>query len=227
MAERARLRWGSRICDVGCGYGGPARFFASERGARVVGITLSREQARQARAATSAGMSVEYVLADWLENPCGDASFVAVVAIESVSHMTDKVAFLREARRVLAQGGRLVVAAWLAAEKPAEWQRRHLLRPICSEGRLPGLATASEYRRWMEVEGLHVEGVEDLSAGVRRTWSICARRVLGRMARDPASRKYLRDAGNSERVFALTIARIWAAYRVGALRYGLITAVAG
>ena len=79
----------------------------------------------------------------------------------------------------------------------------------------------------MEAEGLRVQAVEDLSAGVRRTWSICVRRVLGRIVSDPASRRYLFDAGNTERVFALSVARIWAAYRVGALRYGLLTAVVG
>lgn len=169
---------------------------------------------------------MSYLLGDWLANPLADGSFSAVVAIESASHMPDKREFLRQARRVLTPGGRLVVAAWLSADNPSAWARRWLLEPICDEGRLPGLASESEYRRWMEAEGLRVVAFDDLSDRVRRTWSVCVRRVLARLVRDPEARRYVFDARNSERVFALGVARIWAAYRTGALRYGVFTAEA-
>lgn len=214
------------VCDVGCGYGGPARYFASSHGARVVALTLSGRQAAHARARTAADESVAYLLGDWLANPLADGSFSAVVAIESASHMSDKRDFLRQARRVLAPGGRLVVAAWLSADDPSGWARRHLLEPICTEGRLPGLATESEFRGWMAEEGLEVVAFDDLGARVRRTWSVCVRRVLLRLLTDPGARRYVFDARNSERVFALGVARIWAAYRTGALRYGVFTAEA-
>lgn len=209
---------------MGCGYGGPARSFASVHGARVVAVTLSRRQVEHARRRTPSDAPVAYLLGDWLANPLRDGRFSAVVAIESASHMPDKPDFLRQARRVLAPGGRLVVAAWLSAENPSGWARRHLLEPICAEGRLPGLASESEYRGWMEAEGLRVVGVDDLGDRVRRTWSVCVRRVLYRLLRDPEARRYVLDAQNSERVFALGVARIWAAYRTGALRYGVLTA---
>ena len=38
-----------------------------------------------------------------------------MVAIESASHMPDPVAFVRECHRVSKVGGRVVIAAWLAA----------------------------------------------------------------------------------------------------------------
>lgn len=217
---------GDRVCDVGCGYGGPARAFASAHGARVVALTLSRRQVEHARRRTPPEEPVAYLLGDWLANPLRDGCFSAVVAIESASHMPDKPAFLHQARRVLAPGGRLVVAAWLSAENPSRWARRHLLEPICAEGRLPGLASESEYRRWMEAEGLRVVEFDDLGDRVRKTWSVCVQRVLLRLLRDPEARRYVLDARNSERVFALGVARIWAAYRTGALRYGVFTAEA-
>ena len=173
-----------------------------------------------------AGAGVAFVVADWLDNPMSDGAFSVVVAIESASHMADKPAFLREARRVLEPGGRLVVAAWLASERPTPWARRHLLEPICVEGRLPGLASESEYRGWMEGAGFRIRSFEDLSEGVRRTWSVCVRRVAHRLLRDPEARRFVLDAANRERVFAVSVARIWLAYRVGALRYGLFTAEA-
>lgn len=226
IARRAGMGRGDLVCDVGCGYGGPARSFASACGARVVAVTLSRRQVEHARRRTAPEQPVSYLLGDWLANPLTDGSFSAVVAIESASHMPDKREFLRQARRVLTPGGRLVVAAWLSADNPSAWARRWLLEPICDEGRLPGLASESEYRGWMEPEGLRVVAFDDLSDRVRRTWSVCVRRVVGRLVRDPEARRYVLDARNSERVFALGVARIWAAYSTGALRYGVFTAEA-
>ena len=228
VAHRAALRPGLRVCDVGCGYGGPARYFASRHGAEVVGLTLSRRQARHARSATAPeGLGrTRYLLADWLRSPLADGCFDAVVAIESASHMADKRRFLREARRVLVPRGRLVVVAWIAGEDPGPWARRHLLEPICGEGRLPGLASESEYREWLAEEGLRVLSFDDLSRKVRRTWSVCLRRVAGRLMTDPEARRYVLDARNSERVFALGLGRIWLAYRTGDLRYGVFTAEA-
>ncbi|MFE1381068.1 class I SAM-dependent methyltransferase [Streptomyces sp. NPDC058740] len=49
IARKLRLKEGDRLLDVGCGWGSMAIHAAREYGARVVGITLSREQAAFAR----------------------------------------------------------------------------------------------------------------------------------------------------------------------------------
>jgi cyclopropane-fatty-acyl-phospholipid synthase len=50
ICRKLRLRSGERLLDVGCGWGGFARFSAREYGANVVGVTLSRWQAEYANA---------------------------------------------------------------------------------------------------------------------------------------------------------------------------------
>ena len=72
----------------------------------------------------------------------------------------------------------MVVCAWLAAEDPTSVHRRHLLEPICREGRLPGMGTEADYRKWFSDANLEIGFFEDLSARVRKTWSICLVRVL-------------------------------------------------
>lgn len=223
VAERGEIEPGDQVCDVGCGYGGSARFFARRHGARVVGLTLSEAQHRYAVERSSGDSRVLILRRDWLENGLPDGGFDVVVAVESASHMADKPAFLRECRRVVSPGGRVVVAAWLAAEATSGWEERALLRPICDEGRLPGLATEPEYRRWMEACGLRLLAFDDLSKQVRPTWSWCVRRMCGRLLHDAGAWAYLMDPGRTERRFALTVGRMWLAYRVGALRYGLFT----
>ena len=80
-------------------------------------------------------------------------------------------------------------------------QVRHLLEPICREGRLPGLGSEHEYRALLEAAGLVVGGAEDLTARVRRTWPVCLRRLAAGLLRDPTYRRFLLDRAHGDRVF--------------------------
>ena len=58
LADRIGVRPGDHVLEIGCGWGGFAEYAACERGARVTGLTISREQrdyamARMARAGLS------------------------------------------------------------------------------------------------------------------------------------------------------------------------------
>ncbi len=49
ICRKLRLRAGDQVVDIGCGWGGFARFAAERYGAHVTGVTISPEQARYAR----------------------------------------------------------------------------------------------------------------------------------------------------------------------------------
>jgi cyclopropane-fatty-acyl-phospholipid synthase len=49
ICEKLELEAGQRLLDIGCGWGGLASFAATHYGVDVVGITVSREQAKLAR----------------------------------------------------------------------------------------------------------------------------------------------------------------------------------
>ena len=224
VADRAGARPSSRVCDVGCGYGGTARLLAAEHGCDVTALTVSRAQYEYAVRADAFAHNPTYLLRDWLDNRLPSAAFDAVVAIESTEHMADKRRCVEEMARVLKPGGRAVICAWIAAEHPTAAQTRLLLEPICREGRLPGMGTESEYRLLLEESGLAVDVGEDLSYRVARTWPICIRRLAAGLVREPSYRRFLLSASNADRVFALTLVRLWLAYRTGAMRYLLFVA---
>ncbi len=217
VGDRLGIAAGDALVDIGCGYGGTARHFAATRGAEVTGVTLS---ARQAEAAPpAAGVTIR--VADWLANGFPDAAFDGAYAIESSEHIADKQRFFAEAYRTLRPGGRLAVAAWLTRAAPGRWETRHLLEPICREGRMPSMGSESDYRALAEAAGFRFARCDDLSAAVARTWTIILARVARRIATDRRYRAFLLDARANHRVFALSLPRLRLAYATGAMRYGL------
>lgn len=225
VIARSGVRAGMSVCDVGCGYGATARVLASEVGTDVTALTISAAQLDEARDRERGSESgPTYLLRSWLENDLPAESFDAVLSVESLSHMTDKVRAFDECARVLRPGGRLVVCDWLSGEDPSGWEEHLLLEPICREGHLPSMYSISEYRTMIEDAGLRVVSDEDLSRCVRRTWTICIARIARRLLRDRDARRVLRSADVDVR-FALTMLRIPVAYATGAMRLGVITAV--
>ncbi|MBG6226788.1 tocopherol O-methyltransferase [Arthrobacter sp. CAN_A2] len=219
VGDRLGLVPGEACVDIGCGYGSTARRLAETRGVRVDGFTLSAEQAHYASAHPVAAVDIH--LGDWLVNGLPDASADAAWAIESSEHMVDKPRFFAEAHRVLSPGGRLVVCAWLAETDASGWKVRHLLEPICREGRLPSMGTRQEYEAMALAAGFSITGYEDVSRRVARTWTICARRLVKVLLVDRDARRLALGARN--RVFVLSIPRLILAYRTGAMRYGILT----
>ena len=91
--------------------------------------------------------------------------------------------------------------------------------------RLARLSLEIDKRRLLNAfsETSHLR-VEDLSSAVKRTWPRCARGVGARLLRDTRYRRFLYDRASRNRIFALTLLRIWAAYETGAMRYLLFIA---
>jgi tocopherol O-methyltransferase len=219
VGDRLRLVPGQACVDIGCGYGATARRLAAASRVSVTGFTLSAEQARYAAALSVP--EVEIRVCDWLVNGVADASVDAAWAIESSEHMVDKARFFAEAHRVLTPGGRLVVCAWLAETGAGGWKVRHLLEPICREGRLPSMGTREEYEAMATAAGFTVAGYEDVSRRVARTWWICGGRLLKALLVDGETRRVA--LGSRNRGAVLSIPRMILAYRTGAMRYGIFT----
>lgn len=224
VAVEARIGPGTRVCDVGCGYGATARLLACDHGAEVVGLTISPAQRAYAeRAIIEAGCAerVTIDLEDWQENRLPAASFDAVVAIECVSHMADKHRFFEQVCRVLRPGGRAVVCAWLAADDPPAWQRKLLLEPIHRNGQLAAMLTEHGARKLVRDADLRLTRFHDLSRQVRTTWTCVLGRSLCVMLSDTEAWRRLRMLSREDRRFAIVPFWIWLAYRAQCMRYGM------
>ena len=94
---------GLRVLDAGCGSG--RNMVELQRYGQVTGIELSSPSVRAAR---ERGVG-EVLEGSVLEMPFADDSFDLAVSLDVVEHLEDDIAALRELRRVVAPGGRLLV----------------------------------------------------------------------------------------------------------------------
>ena len=90
---------------------------------------------------------------------------------------------------------------------------------------MPHLGSATEYQSLGEAAGFELERFQDVTRQVERTWPAIVRRLIVKLATEPRYARFLVDRHAHNRVFALTILRIWIAYRTNAMRYGILTFV--
>jgi SAM-dependent methyltransferase len=107
--ELAR-RWcrGVRVLDAGCGCGYGTAALA-ETAAEALGLDLSSEAIAYAREHYK-GPKLRFAEGDVCATPFPGGRFDVVVAFEVIEHLPDAEAFLKEVRRVLAPGGKLLVS---------------------------------------------------------------------------------------------------------------------
>lgn len=223
VAERLDLAAGHSVCDIGCGYGATAQVLAERYDLTVTGLTLSAVQHARAAQRVAACGTLRFGIGDWLANGFPAACFDRVYAIESTEHMDDKARCFAEAFRTLRPGGRMVVCAWVANAAPRPWHVRHLLAPICQEGRLPGLGSEAEYVDLLRQAGFAVSHVRDISGAVGRTWLVCVRRALRGLVTDSRYQRLVLRGETRDRVFAITLFRLLLAFWTGAMRYVVLT----
>jgi len=121
ICEKLQLKAGERVLDIGCGWGGFAKFAAENYGVSVVGLTISKEQAALAREAC-AGLDVDIQLVDYREAAQALGTFDKVVSIGMFEHVGHKnyKAYMRAAAGCLKVDGLFLLhTIGRAAETPA------------------------------------------------------------------------------------------------------------
>jgi cyclopropane-fatty-acyl-phospholipid synthase len=111
VCTKLALQEGQRVLDVGCGWGAFAIHAAKHHGVRVLGITLSEEQASLAREKVAdAGLSdrIEIRLVDYRD--LHEPAFDAIASIGMVEHVGEAQidAYAAQLHRQLRPGGRLL-----------------------------------------------------------------------------------------------------------------------
>jgi cyclopropane-fatty-acyl-phospholipid synthase len=103
VCKKIGLKSGQHILDIGCGWGSFAKFAAEQYGARVTGLTVSKEQAELGRALCK-GLPVEFRLQDYRDVT---GTFDHIVSLGMFEHVGIKHhrAYMKIAHDHLNDGG--------------------------------------------------------------------------------------------------------------------------
>jgi SAM-dependent methyltransferase len=161
--ELGGVREGGKVLDVGCGGGqNICSLAASRTDLEIRGVDLSpRQVVRAQRRAESFGSRVQVVEGSALDLPFHDGAFDLVVSIGSIKHWPDMALGVSECVRVLAPGGRLVIAE---ADRGC---RLDDARAFIRRWRIPGplgVIALAGFRTWVAGQGLDLEEGRELLA---------------------------------------------------------------
>jgi SAM-dependent methyltransferase len=111
-----RVADGSRVLDVGCGFGGTLdHLWARAPGCRLAGLNIDERQLRWARRLLAPASPLPLVAGDGCRLPVAGAAVDHVLAVECVFHFPSRRAFFRETARVVRPGGTLALSDFLVA----------------------------------------------------------------------------------------------------------------
>ncbi|MBV8576151.1 MAG: class I SAM-dependent methyltransferase [Acetobacteraceae bacterium] len=190
-----------RVLDIGCGWGGLALYMAEVTGARLTGITLSREQLDVARRrASELGLDdqVEFRMQDYRDVA---ESYDRIVSVGMFEHVGVGYydAFFRTCARILDRDGVMVLHSIGRSEGPSStnpWVSKY----IFPGGYIPAL---SEVLPAIERAGLLVTDIEILRLHYAETLKAWRERFL-------AHREQV------ERLYDARFLRMWEFYLAGA-----------
>ncbi len=141
IASKLDVRPGMKVLDIGCGWGGTARFLARRHGVAVTGITVSAEQATEARR-RCAGLPVEIRLQDYRDI---EGVYDRIVSVGMIEHVGAKnyPIFFETVRRHLADDG-LFVLQTIGGNRSASSTDAWIERYIFPNSMLPSARQLSQ-----------------------------------------------------------------------------------
>lgn len=219
LIERANIKGGERVLDVGCGMGGSSIHLASQCQCQVTGITLSPVQrwwAAMSARWQGVGKRTTFLCADAEQVEFPDQSFDVVWSIECTEHLFDKTRFFQRAARWLRPGGRLAICVWLAGGDELDLDLQQQVSEVCAGMLCPSLGSLNDHRRWLTDAGLSFCSFDDWTERIVRTWEICLQRV------DRSRLRYVAPTIRQIGPFLDSFDSILRAYRSGAMQYGCL-----
>jgi SAM-dependent methyltransferase len=113
FADEVRVGPGKTLVDLGCGRGGAGLWVAAATGAELIGIDIAEAALVAARErAQRLGSPATFRRGEFEATGLDDASVDAVMSVDALLFTPSKANAMRELRRVLRHGCRLVLTSW-------------------------------------------------------------------------------------------------------------------
>ncbi|EEB08377.1 sterol 24-C-methyltransferase Erg6 [Schizosaccharomyces japonicus yFS275] len=168
LAYRMGITPKSRVLDVGCGVGGPAREITEFTGCNMVGLNNNDYQISRCRNyAVKRNLENKqvFVKGDFMHMPFEDNTFDFVYAIEATVHAPSLEQVYSEIYRVLKPGGVFGVYEWVMSDDydPKNPEHRSIAYDIEKGDGIPQMCTMKDARDAMKAAGFDLQTAEDLT----------------------------------------------------------------
>jgi cyclopropane-fatty-acyl-phospholipid synthase len=181
IARKLRAAPGSRLLDIGCGWGSLVRYTAERHGVSAVGVTLSQRQADQANAdAMAAGLAdrVTVQVRDYRDlGPLGEFDIVASVGMFEHVGRGNLAVYFRAAHDALRPGGSFLNHGIAIARMPRRRASRHdastgrfIDRYVFPDGELVSVDEAVRVARATGFEVIDVQSLRQHYALTLAAW---------------------------------------------------------
>jgi len=178
VCDAAQVRDGTRVLDVGCGFGGTIASL-NERftGLHLTGLNIDpRQLARAAQQVQPRpGSEVRWVEGDACRLSFPPNSFDVVLAVECIFHFPDRAAFFAGAARALPSGGRLALSDFVPTEEALPVIRSFGTAndeaTRFTYGHIDVLCSLAGYRRLADAAGLDLVHVDDINVHTMPTYT--------------------------------------------------------
>ena len=172
LAQLAKIKPGSDILDIGCGFGGSSHYLAKNYNASVTGITISPVQVEMAiKTAEAERLDAKFLLMD-AEAMRFQKQFDVLWSIESISHYQNIAGFFAAASRLLKPGGSFAITDFFKKENLTREATRKFIDPI-EKGMFVELQTMDDYEQYFISNGLQIMHRESLNKNCAKTWDLC------------------------------------------------------
>jgi tocopherol O-methyltransferase len=172
LAQLAKIKPGSEILDIGCGFGGSSHYLAKTYNASVTGITISPVQVEMAKKTAEAErLDAKFLLMD-AEAMQFQKQFDVLWSIESISHYQNIPGFFASATKLLGPGGSFAITDFFKKEDLTREVTREFIDPI-EKGMFVELQTMDNYERYFISNGLRIMHREVLNKNCAKTWDLC------------------------------------------------------
>jgi sarcosine/dimethylglycine N-methyltransferase len=161
MASRlSGISAGTRVLDMGAGFGGAARWLAKTHGCQVTALNLStvqNERDRQMNKEQGLDHLVEVVDGSFEEVPHDDMSFDFIWSQDAILHSGDREKVMDEVTRLLKPGGQFVFTDPMASDSCPDG----VLQPILDRIHLEDLGSPGFYQKALSARGFKDHGFLD------------------------------------------------------------------
>ncbi len=173
ICRKLDLKPGDRLLDIGCGWGGMVRHAARHYGAKVLGVTLSREQATWAQQKIKEqGLDdlAEVRFSDYRDVPEGEFDAISSIGLTEhigVKQYGDYFGFLQGKLRT---GGRLLNHCITRPNNKTTTTGAFIDRYVFPDGELTGVGRITVAAQDAGLEVRHVENLREHYAMTLKGW---------------------------------------------------------